>query len=277
MASSRVHALRLAESAVSRTRESENVLDLIVAYSARGSVRAANGLLEDGIADYRVALQAAEEYGVFHRRSVLEVNFGVLLMDVGAYGEAESVFVSARGKGDRENPFAVVNLATLAYEMGRFGAAEALAESCAAFGRRLDSVLLTPEAAAIIGLVALARGHRGKAEAAYKNLEGYLNQYVSISGDPTHVVAFAARMLVMRGEAERAHAMLLQALDSHKDRNLVVYLRLVLELARYLMDSKPELSFRHAREVAAKARLLGAKPLAMQAQTLLEEIELRGR
>ena len=49
-------------------------------------------MLSEGIDDYRIALRAAEEYGVFHRRSVLEVNYGVLLMDIGEYTEAEAAF-----------------------------------------------------------------------------------------------------------------------------------------------------------------------------------------
>ncbi|NJD65537.1 MAG: hypothetical protein FIB00_09880 [Chloroflexi bacterium] len=115
---SRSDALELAEAAVRMAVESGRACDVGEAFSARGAVRAANGLLREGIEDYRHALTTAEEFGAFHRRSVLEVNYGVLLWDTGAVDEAEEVLASARGMGARENPFAVANLAALAYETG---------------------------------------------------------------------------------------------------------------------------------------------------------------
>jgi len=98
-----------------------------------------------------------------------------------------------------------------------------------------------------------------------------------MSTDPTHVVAFAARFLSSIGEIGRAQEILSKALQVHKDRNLIVLKRLELEQARLLVDVRPDLSFRYARDVASAAERMGAGPLRAQANALLEEIELRGR
>jgi hypothetical protein len=80
-----------------------------------------------------------------------------------------------------------------------------------------------------------------------------------------------------RGDVCAAEAIVTKALHVHRDRNLLVLKRLELELARLMVDSRPDRSFRYARDVADAAAQMGADPLKTQAKALLEEIELRGR
>mgnify|MGYP002640158889 CR=1 FL=1 len=214
----------------------------------------------------RIAAQAraiALTSGDLAQRYYLEVNHGVLQLDSGDLDQAEAAFNRAGGLlGVRDLSLSrltqAYNMGELYIARGDFGTAlrhleEALTLAGAGCPDYLRELIL-----AGTGLCAL---EMGDLSAARRSEDALGSPPPDLFYDPSTILVFRARMLVRRGHIDEAIGLLNRWRDRVRDRFVLSWLKLTLELVR----------------LGSRSGLRGLPQIIAEATTVADELYLARR
>jgi len=270
--------LQLAEHALRRARKLDSLKLAVLALQAMALNQLMIGDLRAASESFAQALEFTSRNSMFHASWTHLNNYGVLLIEIGAYSQAESVLLEAltttkQADSVYEVVFALTNLCLLRFEEGRLLEARSAAVTVLTYDASASAWWNRVLACSILGLSSLAAGEATIARDYARQVERALSQAKDPHADLSYAYILLARLLEHDSKHSDALGILDGAIAQFDKKDPCCLLRLKFERARLLVAISAAHAIEECEAVVASAERMGAEPIRSRAAELLLSIQ----